>query len=64
MSERTIYLRDQAAKCRLHAVRMSDAETQLALRKLAAEYDEQAVEIDSNECASGVQSPARGSSLV
>jgi hypothetical protein len=36
-SERSIYLRDQAAKCRRHADHMTDTETQEQLRKLAAE---------------------------
>jgi hypothetical protein len=47
MSERSIYLRDQAVKCRHHADSMTDAETKAELRKLAAEYDAQAVEIES-----------------
>lgn len=49
MSERSIYLRDQAAKCRWHADQMTDAETQEQLRKLAAEYIERAAEIESKE---------------
>jgi hypothetical protein len=47
MSKRAIYYRDQAAKCRWHADRVTDAETQAELRKLAAEYIERAVEIDN-----------------
>jgi hypothetical protein len=49
MSERSIYLRDQAAKCEWHANNLSDAETQARLRKLAAEYIVEAVEIESKE---------------
>jgi hypothetical protein len=49
MSERSIYLRDQAAKCRWHADRLGDAETQAELRKLAAQYTEQAAQIESKE---------------
>jgi hypothetical protein len=42
MSERSIYLRDQARKCRHHADALSDIQTQAELRKLASEYDIQA----------------------
>ena len=49
MSERAAYLRDQADKCRWHAKNIRDAETQAELRKLAAEYDERAVAIESKE---------------
>jgi hypothetical protein len=49
MSERSIYQRDQAAKCRGHAGSMTDLETQVALRKLAAEYVEQAEAIEAQE---------------
>ena len=49
MSQRSIYLRDQAAKCRQHAIQIDDTQTQDALRKLAAEYIERAVEIESKE---------------
>ena len=38
MSSRSIYLRDQAAKCEWHADNIRDVETQAALRKLAAKY--------------------------
>ena len=38
MSERSIYLRDQADKCRQHADTIRDARTQEELRKLAAVY--------------------------
>jgi hypothetical protein len=49
MSERSIYLRDQATKCRWHADKITDPVTQTELRKLAAEYIEQAVELESKE---------------
>jgi hypothetical protein len=49
MSERSIYLRDQAAKCRAHAAALTDVETQDQLRKLAGEYTERAAEIESKE---------------
>jgi hypothetical protein len=49
MSERSIYLRDQAAKCEAHARSMTDDVTQAELRKLAAEYVVQAAEIDNSE---------------
>ena len=47
MSPRSIYLRDQAAKCEWHANNMGDSETQVRLRKLAAEYVVQANDIES-----------------
>ena len=49
MSERSVYLRDQAAKCRAHAAAMTDLETQTELRKLADKYIVQAVVIESDE---------------
>ena len=49
MSERSTYLRDQAAKCRWHADKITDPVTQTELRKLAAEYIEQAVELEGKE---------------
>jgi hypothetical protein len=49
MSERSIYLRDQAAKCERHANNLSDAETQAELRGLAAEYIVEAAEIEGKE---------------
>jgi len=49
MSPRSIYLRDQADKCRWHANNIGDSETQDRLRKLAAEYVVQADEIESKE---------------
>jgi hypothetical protein len=51
MSERSIYLRDQAAKCEWHAKNLTDAETQVRLRKLASEYvvEADAIEIREKE---------------
>jgi hypothetical protein len=49
MSERSIYLRDQAEKCRWHASHICDAETQAELRKLANQYTEQAADIENKE---------------
>jgi hypothetical protein len=49
MSERSIYLRDQAVKCRGHADSVTDLETQAALRKLATEYVAQAEAIEAQE---------------
>jgi hypothetical protein len=49
MSERSSYLRDQAAKCRWHADKLTDAETQEQLRKLAAEYIERAAMIERKD---------------
>jgi hypothetical protein len=49
MSERSIYLRDEAAKCRWHADRMTELETQAALRLLAARYVAQAAAIEMTE---------------
>ena len=46
MSERSMYLRDQTDKCRWHADNISDDQTQVELRKLAAEYIEQAMELE------------------
>jgi hypothetical protein len=46
MSERSIYLRDQAAKCQRHASAMTDHYTRTELRKLAAEYIVRAAEIE------------------
>jgi hypothetical protein len=49
MSERSIYLRDQAVKCRWHADNMADLETKAELRKIASKYDVQAADIESKE---------------
>jgi hypothetical protein len=49
MSSRSVYLRDQAEKCGWHAQNMGDTETQVALRKLAAEYVAEAEDIESKE---------------
>ena len=51
MSDRSIYLRDQADKCLSHAREMSDPETQSQLRKLAIEYAARAAEIEGSEIA-------------
>jgi hypothetical protein len=52
MSERSTYLRDQAAKCQRHASDMTDRYTQTELRKLAAEYIVRAAEIEDSEIKS------------
>jgi hypothetical protein len=49
MSERSVYLRDQAEKCRAHAARMTDDEARQQLHVLAAEYIMRAVMIESDE---------------
>ncbi|MDO9385015.1 MAG: hypothetical protein Q7T86_19385 [Hyphomicrobiaceae bacterium] len=49
MSEQSIYLRDQAAKCEAHARAIADDQTQTELRKLAAEYIVRAADIESKE---------------
>jgi hypothetical protein len=49
MSERSTYLRDQAANCRWHADKMTGSQAQDELRKLAAEYIEQAVELERKD---------------
>jgi hypothetical protein len=46
MCERSTYLRDQAAKCLRHADALSDARTQVELRKLADEYVERAAVLE------------------
>jgi hypothetical protein len=51
MSDRSIYLRDQADKCLSYASQMSDPETQSQLRKLAIEYAARAAEIEGSEIA-------------
>jgi hypothetical protein len=47
MSERSIYLRDQAAKCEWHAKHIGDTETQIELRKLAARCIDEAAAIEA-----------------
>jgi hypothetical protein len=47
MSERAIYYRDEAEKCRWHAERMTDPATQAELLKLAREYIERAALIET-----------------
>jgi len=49
MSRRSIDLRDQADKCRQHANKIGDAQTQEELRKVAAEYIDRATSIESFE---------------
>ena len=49
MFPRSIYLRDQADKCRGHAGEIGNAEMQIELRKLAAEYVVRAEEIENQE---------------
>ena len=49
MSERSVYLRDQASKCRWHADNVDDAETQEKLRTLAAAFIMRAVVIENEE---------------
>jgi hypothetical protein len=54
MSERSIYLRDQAEKCHRHARQISDPQTQGELCKLAAEYIERAAKIEVAEIAAEI----------
>ena len=49
MSERSIYLRDQADKCLRHARSLTDSETQAQLRKLVAEYFQHAVDLEQEQ---------------
>ena len=49
MSKQSIYLRDQADKCRAHALLLGDVQTQSELRKLADEYVAKAIEIERHE---------------
>jgi hypothetical protein len=51
MSERSVYLRDQAAKCRWHASQLGDVETQIELRELADEYVARAEDMESKDQA-------------
>jgi len=57
MSERSMYLRDQADKCRWHAERICNAETQVELLKLADEYIAQAADIEIDERDAGPSPP-------
>jgi len=59
MPERSVYLRDQAAKCRWHADQLTDAETQEQLRKLAAEYIERAAKIEREDQAGKINFSSR-----
>ena len=54
MSERSVYLRDQAGKCRQHADIVGDARTREELRKLAAVYIARAEQI---ECKGRLELP-------
>jgi hypothetical protein len=49
MSERSVYLLDQADKCQWQARRIMDDETQAQLLKMAAEYIKRAAEIESRD---------------
>ena len=49
MSERSVYLRDQAHKCEWHASQMTSADTIADLRKLAADYIIVAAQIERSE---------------
>lgn len=51
MSQRSDHLRDQAAKCEAHARSRTAPDTQAELRKLAAQYVEQADHTEGNEVA-------------
>ena len=64
MSPRSIYLRDQAAKCEWHANNLGDSETQDRLRKLAAEYVAEADDIESKESGSLISQSTESTSGV
>jgi len=49
VSERSIYLRNQADKCEWHAIRMTDHEIIAELRKLAINYRIEAAQIERSE---------------
>ena len=49
MSERSIYLRAEAVKCRGLADKLTDLQTKAELRKLTSEYDIKADDIESKE---------------
>jgi hypothetical protein len=49
MSERSIYLRDQAQKCMRRGAALTDEYTQQQLRNLASQYIVEAAEIESKE---------------
>jgi hypothetical protein len=59
MSQRSVYLRDQANKCQGHAAALNDPYTQAELRRLAVEYIERAAEIEAAE----IEAKAKGASL-
>jgi hypothetical protein len=49
MSDRSVFLRSEAAKCRSHANALSDQQTQAELRSLADEYIVRAEKIEREE---------------
>ena len=49
MSQRSIYLRDQAEKCEWHASQMTSPDMIADLRRIAAGYLIEADEIERNE---------------
>jgi hypothetical protein len=51
MSERSNYLRDEADKCRQHAIAVTDVYIQAELRRLAVEYIERAAAIEEAKIA-------------
>jgi hypothetical protein len=55
MSERSVYLRDQAEKCRAHVANMADDEIRQQLRVLAAAFIMRAVAIESEERSYGAR---------
>jgi hypothetical protein len=47
VTPRSVYLRDEADKCRRRANAQSDHETQAELRKLADQYEVRAAQLES-----------------
>jgi len=60
MRRRSAYLRDQAEKCRWHADRLSEAETQAELRALADRYAAKAAAIEAEWPGSSSEAPVAG----
>ena len=58
MSERSVYLRNQAAKCEWYAENTGVGETQSDPRKLAGKYVEEAAEIETIEKHAGPPPPS------
>jgi hypothetical protein len=56
MTKRSVYLRDEADKCRRHATALTDASTQAELRRLAVIYIERAAKIEAAE----IEAKAKG----